>query len=94
MPARKRHPRAAPGAYRRRTSSRRPRGAATDAQLLRRHAPARVYGHALRDGGRLWLQYWLFCPDNPQDRGIVRSGRHEGDREMLQVGLGRDGRPQ
>ncbi len=50
-------------------------------------APPRVYGHAVRDGGRLWLQYWLFYPDNPQDRGLVRSGRHEGDWEMLQVGL-------
>lgn len=59
-----------------------------------RHAPARVYGHAVRDGGRQWLQYWFFYPDNPQDRGIVRSGRHEGDWEMLQVGLGAARRPQ
>lgn len=59
-----------------------------------RRAPARVYGHAVRDGGRLWLQYWFFYPDNPQDRGIVRSGRHEGDWEMLQVGLGARGRPE
>ena len=57
-------------------------------------APARAYGHAVRDGGRLWLQYWFFYPDNPQDRGIVRSGRHEGDWEMLQVGLGAGSRPQ
>ncbi len=59
-----------------------------------RAAPPRVYGHAVRDGGRLWLQYWFFYPDNPQDRGIARSGRHEGDWEMLQVGLGADRRPQ
>ena len=58
-----------------------------------RIAPPRSYGHAIRDGGRLWLQYWLFYPDNPQDRGIVRSGRHEGDWEMLQVGLPAGGRP-
>lgn len=57
-------------------------------------APARVYGHAVRDGARLWLQYWLFYPDNPQDRGIVRAGRHEGDWEMLQVGLGRTAKPE
>ncbi len=57
-------------------------------------APPRVYGHAAADGGRTWLQYWLFYPDNPQDRGIVRAGRHEGDWEMLQVGLGRAGRPE
>ena len=63
------------------------RGAAAQA------APARVHGHAVRDGGRLWLQYWLFYPDNPQDRGIVRSGRHEGDWEMLQVGLDATERP-
>lgn len=102
-----------------------PARAATDAKLLRRHAPvlvldarepgragglgsvgpflrgargagaraapARVYGHAVRDDGRLWLQYWFFYPDNPQDRGIVRSGRHEGDWEMLQVGRGAGG---
>ena len=53
----------------------------------------RAYGHAIRDAGRLWLQYWLFYPDNPQDRGIVRSGRHAGDWEMLQVGLDGDDRP-
>ena len=95
------------------------RAAASDAGLLRRHAPvlvldarepgppvaveaflrgargaraysspARVYGHAVRDGGRLWLQYWFFYPDNPQDRGVLRTGRHTGDWEMLQVGLG------
>lgn len=58
-----------------------------------RAAPPRVYGRAVRDAGRLWLQYWFFYPDNPQDRGILRSGRHEGDWEMLQVGLGVDERP-
>lgn len=67
-------------------------GGARGAQA--RAAPPRAYGHAVRDGGRLWLQYWYFYPDNPQDRGIVRTGRHEGDWEMLQVGLGADGRPQ
>ncbi len=58
-----------------------------------RVAPPRVYGHAVRDDGRLWLQYWFFYPDNPQDRGVVRSGRHEGDWEMLQVGLDANERP-
>lgn len=53
-----------------------------------------VYGRAARDGqGRLWLQYWLFFTDNPQDRGIFRTGRHTGDWEVLQVRLGRDRRP-
>jgi hypothetical protein len=51
-----------------------------------------VYGRAARDGqGRRWLQYWLFFTDNPQDRGIVRTGRHTGDWELLQLRL-RDGR--
>jgi aspartyl-tRNA(Asn)/glutamyl-tRNA(Gln) amidotransferase subunit C len=50
-----------------------------------------------RDGrgrrGRLWLQYWLFFTDNPQDRGILHTGRHSGDWELLQLRLGRDRRP-
>jgi hypothetical protein len=59
-----------------------------------RAGPVRVYGRAARDGrGRLWLQYWLFFTDNPQDRGIVRTGRHTGDWELLQVRLGRRNRP-
>jgi hypothetical protein len=53
-----------------------------------------VYGRAARDGeGRLWLQYWLFFTDNPQDRGIVRTGRHTGDWELVQLRLGRDRSP-
>ena len=53
-----------------------------------------VHGRAARDGrGRLWLQYWLFFTDNPQDRGILHTGRHSGDWELLQVRLGRDRRP-
>jgi hypothetical protein len=58
-----------------------------------RAAPPRVYGHAVRDRGRLWLQYWFFYPDNPQDRGILRTGRHVGDWEMMQVGLDARERP-
>ena len=52
-----------------------------------------VYGRVVRDGGRTWLQYWLFSAYNGQDRGIVRTGRHEGDWELFQVGLEGDGRP-
>lgn len=53
-----------------------------------------VHGRAVRgSGGRLWLQYWLFLADNPQDRGILRTGRHEGDWELVQVGLGAGERP-
>jgi hypothetical protein len=43
---------------------------------------AEVYGRAGPDG---WLQYWLYARDNPHDRGILRTGRHEGDWELLQV---------
>jgi hypothetical protein len=47
-------------------------------------APA-VYGRAVeaRAGGT-WLQYWLYYRYQDQDRGIVRSGRHEGDWELVQ----------
>lgn len=56
-------------------------------------APA-SYGRAvgLADGGA-WLQYWLFYDYQDQDRGIVRSGRHEGDWELVQFRVGADGRP-
>ena len=53
-----------------------------------------AYGHAVQDRvGRVWLQYWLFSTDNLQDRGVVRSGRHEGDWELVQVGLDATRRP-
>jgi hypothetical protein len=53
-----------------------------------------VYGRAApsRAGGT-WLQYWLFYRAQDQDRGIVRTGRHAGDWEMVQVRLDRRGRP-
>ncbi len=34
-----------------------------------------------------WVQYWLWFPQNTQDRGILRSGRHAGDWEMVQYRL-------
>jgi hypothetical protein len=55
--------------------------------------PDVVYGRAVRDGGRTWLQYWLFSRYNAQDRGIVKTGRHEGDWEFVQLGLDSAGRP-
>ena len=57
---------------------------------LRPAAYARV---ARREGGGAWLQYWLYYPAQSQDRGIVRTGRHEGDWELIQVGVGTGGRP-
>ena len=53
-----------------------------------------VYARATRrDDGGAWLQYWLFYPGQDQDRGIVRTGRHEGDWEMIQIRLDGRGRP-
>ena len=34
-----------------------------------------------------WLQYWLFFAASTQDRGLFRTGRHEGDWEMVQYRL-------
>jgi hypothetical protein len=36
-----------------------------------------------------WLQYWLLFAQNAQDRGLLRTGRHEGDWEMVQYRLRR-----
>jgi hypothetical protein len=53
-----------------------------------------VYGRtAPAEKGGAWLQYWLFYRDQDQDRGIVRTGRHAGDWEMVQYRLDRVGRP-
>jgi hypothetical protein len=53
-----------------------------------------VHGHRARDSrGRTWLQYWLFFLTNTQDRGVVRTGRHEGDWELVQLRLDHRGRP-
>jgi MYXO-CTERM domain-containing protein len=53
----------------------------------------RIYGHVARESGETWLQYWLFYAYNPQDRSPLRTGRHEGDWELIQFRLARDGRP-
>jgi len=45
-----------------------------------------IYGRAAAaPGGGRWLQYWRWHIYNPQDRGILRTGRHEGDWELTQV---------
>jgi hypothetical protein len=60
-------------------------------QARRGHAD-RVYGRAVRDAGRVWLQYWLwYYYDQKQ---ILGFGGHEGDWEMVQVGLNSDDRPE
>lgn len=53
-----------------------------------------VYGRVTSAaGGGAWLQYWLFYREQDQDRGIVRTGRHAGDWEMVQYRLDVWGRP-
>ena len=56
--------------------------------------PPASYGRAVPAAGRgRWLQYWRWHEQNPQDRGIVNTGRHAGDWELIQVRLDRDERP-
>jgi hypothetical protein len=50
-----------------------------------------VYGRVKDAGGKRWLQYWLWLYDNPKNvRGV---GRHEGDWELVQVGIDASGTP-
>ena len=52
----------------------------------------RCYGRVVSDGDRTWLQYWLWFYDNPKN--LLGFGRHEGDWELVQVGLGADDSPE
>jgi hypothetical protein len=52
----------------------------------------RCYGRVAQDGGRTWLQYWFWSYDNPKN--LLGFGRHEGDWEVIQVGLGADDEPE
>lgn len=45
----------------------------------------RVYGRVKRQGSRTWLQYWMWLYYNPKH--LLGFGRHEGDWELVQVGL-------
>jgi hypothetical protein len=47
-----------------------------------------LYGRELEDGGRTWLQYWFWLLYNPKN--LFGFGKHEGDWEMVQYGLGPD----
>jgi len=52
----------------------------------------RIYGHAVADSGdQLWLQYWFFYYYNPFS--FLGIGDHEGDWEMIQIGLDKDKEP-
>ena len=44
----------------------------------------RVYGRAVEDNGRLWLQYWLWYFYNDYSLALG-AGLHEGDWEMVQL---------
>jgi hypothetical protein len=52
----------------------------------------RIYGRVVRGAARTWLQYWLFYYYNPHN--LLGFARHEGDWELVQVGLGADGEPE
>jgi hypothetical protein len=52
----------------------------------------RIYGRVARDQGRTWLQYWFWLYYNPKN--LLGFGKHEGDWEMIQIGLGADGAPE
>jgi hypothetical protein len=47
-----------------------------------------AYGRVVEVGGALFLQYWLFYPDNPC---VLPPGRHDGDWELVQIRVERDG---
>jgi Vacuolar protein sorting-associated protein 62 len=49
--------------------------------------PARPVVYGRRAGP--WLQYWMLFAYNDQDRGLLRTGRHEGDWEVVQYRLRR-----
>jgi hypothetical protein len=54
----------------------------------------RMYGHIAQKGnGPRWLQYWFFYFYNDAPFKLVQYGKHEGDWEMIQLQLGKDGRP-
>jgi VPS62-like protein len=52
----------------------------------------RIYGRVCKDGGRTWLQYWFWLYYNPKN--LFGFGKHEGDWEMIQIGLGDSGEPE
>jgi hypothetical protein len=51
----------------------------------------RAYGRIAGHGGYTWLQYWLWSYYNPKH--LLGLGRHEGDWELVQVGLDASGNP-
>jgi hypothetical protein len=54
----------------------------------------RLYGRVVPDetDGRTWLQYSVWLYYNPKN--LFGFGKHDGDREMVQIGLGKDNKPE
>ena len=52
----------------------------------------RLYGRVVHDDGRDWLQYWFWLYYNPKN--LFGFGKHEGDWEMIQIGLSSERRPE
>lgn len=52
----------------------------------------RLYGRVVEEDGMTWLQYWFWLYYNPKN--LFGFGKHEGDWEMIQVGLSPAGEPQ
>jgi hypothetical protein len=65
-----------------------------DASRMEWEEPHRgcLYGRVKVDGGRTWLQYWFWLYYNPKH--LFGFGKHEGDWELVQIGLGEDLRPE
>jgi hypothetical protein len=65
-----------------------------DASRMEWEGPNRgcLYGRVVRHGGRTWLQYWFWLYYNPKN--LFGFGKHEGDWEMVQIGLGEDLQPE
>lgn len=53
--------------------------------------PWRVYGRVCEEDGHRWLQYWSWHYHNP--KRIIGFGSHEGDWELVQIGLDPGGTP-
>lgn len=50
-----------------------------------------VYGRIARHDDMTWLQYWFWYYHNPKE--LLGLGAHEGDWELVQIGLGDDDGP-
>ena len=60
------------------------RGQYVELRIARPDLKNRVYGRAVEDNGRLWLQYWLWYFYNDYSLALG-AGLHEGDWEMIQL---------